>query len=42
MNRRKINALKKQVQDIREGNVKTIPLKKVMASLKVKTKIKDN
>ena len=39
--RREINALKKQVQDIKEGRVNTIPFEEVMASFKAKTKVKD-
>jgi hypothetical protein len=36
--RRKINALKKQVQDIKKGKVKTIPHEEAMALLKEKMK----
>jgi len=36
--RRKINALKKQVQDIKEGKVKTIPHKEAMALFEDKVK----
>lgn len=39
--RREINALKKQVRDIKEGKVNTIPLEEVVASFKAKTKVKD-
>jgi len=38
---RKISALKKQSQDIKEGKVKTIPFEEVRAGIKAKTKVKN-
>lgn len=38
---RKISALKKQVQEIKEGKVKAIPFEEVRAGIKAKTKVKN-